>query len=232
MAPAKQVLYAAIILIITLLWFELTSTDVWLQNFLFNAQNNTWFLDSPGRILSFVFYDGIKKLLILFALGTLITLIFFRKKAWVKQYHRGLRILLLSLIIVPSVVGVLKATTNVACPRDIVAYGGSIPYIRVFESYPQGQKPEKIQQCFPAGHASGGFALMALYFLFHTKQNRRRGLIFGLSIGWLMGTYKTLLGHHFLSHTIITMILAWLLINLIVMFDDFIARKKKPPESV
>jgi len=231
MTPAKQILYSAIVLIIALLWFELTSTDIWLQNILFNPQNKTWFLDSPGPVLSFIFYDGIKKLLILFALAILISLIFFRKKAWIKQYHRGLRILLLSLIIVPSVVGVLKATTNVACPRDIVTYGGSIPYIRVFESYPQGQKPEKIQQCFPAGHASGGFALLALYFLFHTQRNRRRGLIFALTIGWLMGGYKTLLGHHFLSHTIVTMTLAWLLINLIVLLDDFIVEKIKATKN-
>ncbi len=219
-------------LVIVLLWFELTTTDIWLQDFLFNAQDNAWLLDAPGQVLSFIFYDGIKKLLILFALGILICLLVFRNRAWVKQYHRGLRIVLLSLIIVPSVVGVMKATTNVACPRDITAYGGSIPYVRVFESYPQGQRPEKIQQCFPAGHASGGFALMSLYFLFHTKRNRRRGLIFGLTIGCLMAGYKTLLGHHFLSHSIITMILAWLLINMIVLFDDFITRKRRSPENI
>lgn len=206
--PGRQILLSAVMLVIALLWFELTTTDIWLQDFLFNAQDNAWLLDAPGQVLSFIFYDGIKKLLILFALGILICLLVFRNRAWVKQYHRGLRIVLLSLIIVPSVVGVMKATTNVACPRDITAYGGSIPYVRVFESYPQGQRPEKIQQCFPAGHASGGFALMSLYFLFHTKRNRRRGLIFGLTIGCLMAGYKTLLGHHFLSHSIITMIVA------------------------
>lgn len=219
-------------LVIALLWFELTATDIWLQDFLFNAQHNRWLLDAPGPLLSFIFYDGIKKLLILFALGILICLLVFRNSTRVKHYHHGLRIVLLSLIIVPSVVGVMKATTNVACPRDITAYGGSIPYVRVFESYPQDQRPEKIQQCFPAGHASGGFALMSLYFLFHTKRNRRRGLAFGLTIGCLMAGYKTLLGHHFLSHSIITMILAWLLINLIVLFDDFITRKTRPAENV
>ncbi len=228
MTPAKQIILSSIVLGLALFYFEVTSSDIWLQNLLFNAQSNTWFLDKPGQILSFVFYDGIKKLLVLSALAILISLLFFRKTSLVKRYNRGLRILLLSLIIVPSVTGLLKATSNVACPRDIVTYGGSIPYVRVFDSYPQGLKPEKNQRCFPAGHASGGFALMALFFLFSSKKNRRRGLLFGLSIGWLMGTYKMLLGHHFLSHTIITMIMAWLLINLIVMFDDFVAQRKKP----
>lgn len=226
-SPAKQILLSAIILLLTLLWFETTSTDIWLQNLLFNEYNNTWMIDTPGRLLSFIFYDGIKKLLIILSVAILISLLFFKNNKTVKQYRRGLRIVLLSLLIVPSVIGGLKATTNVACPRDIIVYGGSIPYIRVFESYQQGQKPEKNQRCFPAGHASGGFALMSLFFLFHSKRNRQRGLLFGLSIGGLMGSYKMLLGHHFLSHTIITMIIAWLLINLVVMFDDFMVQKGK-----
>jgi membrane-associated PAP2 superfamily phosphatase len=228
MTPSKQILISIVVLGLALLYFETTSADIWLQNLLFDASSKRWFIDAPGKILSFVFYDGIKKLLILFALAILISLLFFRKKAFVRHYNRGLRIVLLSLIIVPSVTGLLKATTNVACPRDIIAYGGSIPYIRVFETYPPASKPETMQRCFPAGHASGGFALMSLFFLFHSKKNRRRGLLLGLTIGWLMGTYKMLLGHHFLSHTVITMLMAWLLINLIVLLDDFVVRKITP----
>ena len=226
MTPAKQLLISSIVLGLALLYFETTSTDIWLQNLFFDESNKHWFIDNPGKILSFVFYDGIKKLLVLSALAILISLLFFRKTALIQNYKRGLRIVLLSLIIVPSVTGLLKATTNVACPRDIMAYGGSIPYVRVFESYPMGLKPDSLQRCFPAGHASGGFALMSLFFLFHSKTNRRRGLALGLTVGWLMGAYKMLLGHHFLSHTIITMVMAWLLINLIVVADDFVVRKK------
>ncbi|KAB7881964.1 PAP2 family protein, partial [Poseidonibacter ostreae] len=40
-------------------------------------------------------------------------------------------------------------------------------------------------------------------------------LIFALSVGWSMGTYKMLIGDHFLSHTIITMLIAWLLVLII-----------------
>lgn len=226
--PAKQLLFSGIVLGLALLYFETTSADIWLQNLFFDENNKQWFIDNPGKILSFVFYDGIKKLLVLSALVILISLLFFRKTTLIQNYKRGLRIVLLSLIIVPSVTGLLKATTNVACPRDIVTYGGSIPYVRLFEPYPQGSKPDSLQRCFPAGHASGGFALMSLFFLFHSKKNRRRGLALGLAIGWLMGGYKMLLGHHFLSHTIITMVMAWLLINLIVMADDFVVRRKMP----
>jgi membrane-associated PAP2 superfamily phosphatase len=69
--------------------------------------------------------------------------------------------------------------------------------------------------CWPAGHASGGFALLSLFFLFKSRRNKIFALIFGLSVGWMMGLYKMLIGDHFLSHTIITMILAWLIILVI-----------------
>ena len=34
--------------------------------------------------------------------------------------------------------------------------------------------------------------------------------------GWSTGTYKILIGDHFLSHTVVTMLLAWLIILTIV----------------
>lgn len=228
MSPGKHVLYSAITLGIVLIWFELTSTDIWLQDLLFNHQHNTWLLNNPVRVVRFMFYDGIKAFLVLSALAILISLLFFRHNGLVQQYRQGLRVVVISMITVPAVIGLLKDNTSVACPRDLVEYGGKLPYIKVFQSYPEDQRPEAKQRCFPAGHASGGFALMSLYFLFQTNRNRRLALLFGLSAGWLMGGYKMLLGHHFLSHTLVTMISAWLLINLIIIIDSFIFTRLMP----
>lgn len=36
-----------------------------------------------------------------------------------------------------------------------------------------------------------------------------------ISIGWALGLYKMFIGDHFLSHTLVTMLLAWLMILLI-----------------
>lgn len=59
---------------------------------------------------------------------------------------------------------------------------------------------------------------MALFFLFKNPINQRLALGVALIVGWSMGTYKMLLGDHFLSHTIITMLMAWLIILIIVKF--------------
>ena len=53
---------------------------------------------------------------------------------------------------------------------------------------------------------------MSLFFLFKKRKYQIRALIFALAIGWSMGIYKMLIGDHFLSHTIITMLIAWLII--------------------
>jgi membrane-associated PAP2 superfamily phosphatase len=155
----------------------------------------------------FIFYDGIKKLLI--AIGVLFLFAFFMKKF--KEYKKGILIVVLSAIIIPVFIGFLKRETNMPCPKNVVRYGGVYPKTKVWEHYPKGFHKPRIK-CWPAGHASGGFALMSLFFLFKRKRNKIIGLLVGISIGWAMGIYKMMIGDHFLSHTILTMLIAWLII--------------------
>ena len=127
------------------------------------------------------------------------------------------------MILVPSLVRSLKATINIACARDLAEFGGSISYACVFDTYPDDVRPNEQQACFPAGHASGGFALMSLYFLFDSVRSRRRVLFCAITLGWLMGGYKMAIGDHFFSHTVVTMLLAWLIIRLIASIDSYLA---------
>lgn len=125
-------------------------------------------------------------------------------------------IVILSAIIIPLFIGYLKKETNMPCPKQEIQYGGFYPRTTVWEKYPDNffLKPYR-SKCWPAGHASGGFALMSLFFLFHKKRNKYIGLVTGVVVGWSMGLYKMLIGDHFFSHTAITMILAWFLILMI-----------------
>ena len=208
----KQIFVTTIFLVVVIALFELTSLDILVQEKFFILNTNSWILNRDEAILKFIFYDGIKKLLIIFALVLLFSLIFFRKKELIKNYKEGLIIVILASIIVPLAIGSLKAVSNTPCPKNIEYFGGNYPNIKVFDSYPKEFIQNSKIKCWPAGHASGGFALMALFFLFKKRKNQIIALIFALSIGWSMGTYKMLIGDHFLSHTIITMIIAWLII--------------------
>ena len=185
----KHILTAIILLIVTIAFFQLTDLDLWVENLFYNFQTHKWLVDENNKLLDFMFYSGIKKLLIVFALSFLIALV---------------------------VVGGLKKYSNTPCPKNLKIYGGVYPDIKVLTPYPKNS-PLKCKhiRCWPAGHASGGFALLSLFFLFKSKKNRKLALILALSIGWAMGLYKMLIGDHFLSHTIVTMLLAYLIVFLI-----------------
>ena len=222
----KQILITAILLIAVIALFQFTQLDISVQNFFYNFETKTWLIDKDEPILKFFLYDGLKTALIIFAVAILFSLILFRKKAIIQKYKKGLLIVLAAAIFVPLLIGSLKAITNTPCPCNIVNFNGKYPDIKVFDSYPKDFVQTSKAKCWPAGHASGGFALMALFFLFKTPINQKRALITGLVVGWSMGVYKMLLGDHFLSHSIITMLMAWLIILIIVKSTQFKKRQE------
>ncbi|MEJ2682477.1 MAG: phosphatase PAP2 family protein [Gammaproteobacteria bacterium] len=197
---------------------KMTVNPIWLimlvfvQDYFYNFETAHWVLDKDSPIPKLVFYDGIKKLYILFVLGVLMSVLFFRRRSLFAPYKKGLLIVLFSCVAVPLFISLLKATTHVPCPKDIQHYGGVYPYVTVFSTYPDSFRQTKNIKCYPAGHASGGFALMSLFFLFSRKRNKIIALIFAVLVGWTIGVYKMIIGDHFFSHTFISMVLSWLLI--------------------
>lgn len=117
------------------------------------------------------------------------------------------------------------------CPKNLNIFDGAYPHTCVWEKYTAKECHLEKQKCWPAGHASGGFALLSLAFLFHSRKNKIAAAIMAMVIGWSMGSYKMLIGDHFLSHTVITMILAWLLILLIVKGVDRIIKEVELKKS-
>ena len=214
----KQILLTTILLIVVICLFQFTNLDIFIQSFFYDFESKNWLIDKNEPILKLFLYDGLKKAIIIFNVLILIALIFFRKKQIIQEYKKGLLIVLLSAIFIPSIIGTLKAITNTPCPCNIINFGGTYPDIKVFDSYPKDFIQTSKIKCWPAGHASGGFALMALFFLFKTPSNKKKALIGGLIVGLSMGTYKMLLGDHFFSHTIITMLISWIIILVIVKF--------------
>lgn len=212
----KQILLTLFLLISIFFLFEFSNLDIFVQDHFYNNVTHRWLLSHKnGSILDIIFYNGIKRVIIVF--GVFILFLYFysfkNSSLVLKNYRDGLLIVWLSIAIVPLIIGTLKANTNVPCPCDFTYFGGEYPYIRVLDSMPQ--EIVKKFKCYPAGHASGGFALMSLFFLFKERKNRFIALGVAITIGSSMGAYKMLIGHHYLSHTVITMILAWLLILII-----------------
>lgn len=215
----KQILITSLLLIAVILLFYFTNLDVDVQSYFYNFEDKSWLIDVRNHTLKYIFYDEFKKLYKIFAICILflVVLSFFRKINILEKYKKGLIILCLATILVPSLAAI-KNVTNMPCPKDTIIFGGEIPEVKIFDHYPKDYVQEKRQRCWPAGHATMGFSLMALYFLFKKPRNQKIALGVAFVIAWLTGGYKMLIGHHFLSHTLVTMLLAWLVILIIAKF--------------
>ncbi|MDY6945878.1 MAG: phosphatase PAP2 family protein [Pseudomonadota bacterium] len=113
-----------------------------------------------------------------------------------------------ALVLSVGLVGLLKTLTNVDCPRDLSEFGGTFPFIHLFE-----QRPAALRQarCFPAAHASSGYALLALYFLLRERSRRAAlfGLAAGLAMGLTFGIAQQARGAHFISHDLWSAMIVW-----------------------
>ena len=76
----KQIIITTFLLVVVIALFEFTNLDIFVQNFFYNFETNTWLIDKKEAILKFFLYDGLKVLLILFAISILFSLIFLRKQ--------------------------------------------------------------------------------------------------------------------------------------------------------
>ncbi|WP_016603436.1 phosphatase PAP2 family protein, partial [Yersinia pestis] len=84
---------------------------------------------------------------------------------------------------------------------DLVEYGGKALNYVLMDTAPPGAGPG---HCFPGGHASSGFAVMALFFLFYPERPRLAMLCWfaGIGLGMLMGFGQIMRGAHFLTHNL------------------------------
>jgi len=202
------------LLVLVFLIFEYTELDLAVQDKCYNFETRTWVVDGESAPPRLWFYDGPKIGIILLGLGVLALALMpqnWRAKLPFKDIgRRHLWIAILTIGTVPAVIGQLKASTNIFCPAEIERYGGEMPYVRVVESYPKDNYPDRRGRCFPAGHPSGGFALVGLLGLAMTRRGQRLGVALAMIFGWSMGLYQMLVGSHYLGHVVITMLIAWI----------------------
>lgn len=211
----KSLAVTCIVLVMAMAFFEWTDCDLLVQDQFFHFDTGTWLVDSDAPLERLLFYSGIKGVIIGIGVLCLFGIGLSFKSEKLQQWRQGGIIFILSLALVPLLVAGSKQFTNIYCPYQIQRYDGVYPYIKFFESYPEGFHPQRAGKCFPAGHATGGFAFMALYFVFKSRRTKILGLTTGLCLGWTMGLYQMFKGAHYLSHTVVTMLLAWIIICLI-----------------
>jgi membrane-associated PAP2 superfamily phosphatase len=198
---------------ITALFFALAiihynNIDIRFQSLFFDFDSNSWLISRDNQILKFIFYRMPKYLIITYGLSLIIYLICNKNADLILK--KKITFLIFALIITPVVVAIIKHYSPIYCPYNIKEFYGCCIYISPLDVFKHEFFTPNIGKCFPAGHASGGFALMSLYFVISKTELRKSSLILSLALGWIMGFYQIAKGAHYLSDTLFTMTVAYI----------------------
>lgn len=220
----KGLLFFGLALLSTLI-FEHSQIDVTISNWFYI--DGSWLIEKDAQPFRFIFYDFPKTLIILLGIYLLINLVVNKQplaqstpannllavkilsgkiNRWLLPLNkRELSFLLLTVVIVPSIIAALKGVTHVSCPNHLIIYNGDIPYLSLWQDIISNSRAK----CFPAAHASAGFALYVFAYLPRLYRHKVKIIIAVSLLGWIMGLYKMLIGDHFFSHTLVSMWLSW-----------------------
>lgn len=126
-----------------------------------------------------------------------------------RRLDRGSRVqLLLGSLASLVVIQLFKHASTSSCPWDLRLFGGVADHVSHWAGQIADGGPG---HCFPAGHASAGFAFFSGYFVLRPVAPRwaRRWLLATLCAGLLLGLAQQVRGAHFMSHTGWTAWLCW-----------------------
>jgi membrane-associated PAP2 superfamily phosphatase len=187
---------------------SLGNVDSWWADRLYAWQGHRWALKSRFVTEQLIHHVG-RDASALAWLGVVLTWFFARSRPRLTHWRRPLAYLALSVLLATTLVAWFKSWSNMDCPWDLLRYGGERPYIGLLHLRPVGLSRGA---CFPAGHASAGYAWVALYFFFLVArpQWRWRGLSAGIGSGLLFGLSQQLRGAHFLSHDVWAAAICWM----------------------
>lgn len=211
MAYLHRFITCIIALLIILAAIHYSNLDLKFQSLFFENQTKLWLVSRDNMVLKFFFYRLPKYLIASYG----IILIFWTVKlSYYKEnieLQKKLLFLILILILTPLTVAIFKHYSPIYCPNFVAEFGGEKLYISPFDMFNEAIFFNNTGKCFPAGHASGGFALLSLYFVMPSRILKITALVFSLSLGWIMGLYQIAKGTHYLSDTLVTLAISYLL---------------------
>jgi membrane-associated PAP2 superfamily phosphatase len=123
-------------------------------------------------------------------------------------FHRRFQLALGGLI-ASATVALIKSGSHTSCPYDLSAFGGLAQYRSHWNGWTSSDGGGG--HCFPAGHASVGFAFVTGWFALRRDLPAlaRAWLALALVTGFGLGFVQQVRGAHFMSHTLWTGWICW-----------------------
>lgn len=190
-----------LIIILAMIYSHESGLDTMLAAHFFNPTDKWMFRDS------FVLEKILHKGGVIFSITILVAILgrwlyLFKFHGDKKQRDYAGFVLIASVLTI-IVVFFLKRWSTFPCPWNSAAFGGDVNPLPLWKVFSRDLPGEK---CFPAGHSSGGFGFLSMYFGYTYIYGKRnfKTLIPGLLIGITFGLTQQMRGAHFLSHDLTT----------------------------
>lgn len=193
----------AIWLLCLVLW-DAAGQDRWLASAFGNADGfalrHQWFLLN-------VMHEGARRLAWLLMLA--LTVGIWWPFGILRRLHSRQRVqLVISTLVSLLLINLLKYGSTSSCPWELQEFGGVARYV---SHWALGVADGGSGRCFPAGHASAGFAFVGGFFVLRQAQTQaaRWWLAGALLAGLALGVAQQVRGAHFMSHTLWTGWVCW-----------------------
>lgn len=185
---------------------DLSDIDLLMADYFYAIQGNSWTWKNSWLTEVF-FHKGGRGASICLALILLVLLglSFFNRT--LAAHKKTLLYLFLATAGSSLLISFLKSSLAISCPWEFDRYGGQLVYSSVVEQL----LLRNGAGCFPAGHASAGYAWISSYFFGLYYRSRWRWVGLGASIlaGAVFGFAQQIRGAHFISHDIWTLAICW-----------------------
>ncbi len=197
-----------LLLMAVLLAFDIAGLDFWLERLFYVPGEG--FVGRHSFWLEDILHDRAKQVVIAFGIlalaGFLLSVVFFRWRAW----RRPLGYLVLAIGLSTSIVSPLKTLTAIQCPWSLTEFGGEETYVPLLGAHPATDHPGR---CWPGGHASAGFSLLALFFFLRDRWPKAARIALGIALGTgtVFSVGRMMQGAHFLSHNLWTLLFDWMI---------------------
>jgi len=217
----------SLILVILTILFSVTNCDVAIER-LFYSPEKGWFMRNANPWHALYQYGNFPGLALASAglLGVVVS--FFYRKA--VKYRKAALFLSLVMVLGPGLVvnTGLKHYWGRPRPRQIQEFGGSAPYLPLWQKGVPGEG-----KSFPSGHASVAFYLFTPFFIL--RRTAKKWAVFflslGVSYGILMGIARMVQGGHFPSDVVWAGGFTYLTGLVLSCFFRFDKRAVIPPRS-
>jgi membrane-associated PAP2 superfamily phosphatase len=191
---------------VALIFMENSNLDLWMADQWYALQGGQWAWRSHWVSYELIHHYG-KQLIIGIGLTALVLIVLSYIRPGLRNWRAPMSYLLTTMAVVPTLIATFKKFSPVDCPWSLLRYGGDLPYVRTFE---HSFGLTDVGRCFPAGHASGGFILLAMYFAaLPFVKHPARYLLPGVIVGWIFALGQQSRGAHFLSHDLWTLSVCW-----------------------